>query len=196
MVERVEMVKRRIQSIVSVNRAFTLFELILVIFLMGVLYSLVSFSFDRYFDRDENLKFEHIKSYLKSTRENNGSLVELVCYDRCQKCVIFEDTVLKKELNLNLDKDLEVLDMDELGDFRVKEFEDRLVDDDFERICFEFKLFSNDSSSKLLVYNFGRYYVFNSYFSDVNISFDEDEAKRAFFDKELYPTEVEDYYYK
>lgn len=177
------------------KRAFTLFELILVIFIIGLIYSLIGISFDRFHSKDDNFKFENLKELLKNNQSNDT--VKLVCYDLCQKCVIFKESkIIKDKIELKLDENLEVFKLDEFGDFREIEFNARFIGEHLENICFEFKLYPNGSSSEYIVHNFGKYYIFDSYFKDVNVTDDLSFAKEALFDEKIYPTDFGDYYDK
>ena len=186
-------------SKIAKKRGFTLFELILVIFIIGILYTLIGISFDRFLVK-EKFKFENLKELMLKYKSDN--ILKLVCYRDCKKCVIFENSeIIEKYIDLKLDRNLKIYATDEFGELIQVEFEDRYIDKtvefpELERICFEYKLFPNGSSSSFVVFNYKEYYVFDSYFGDVDIFNEEDLAKEFFLQRDYYPTYSGDYYEK
>ncbi len=186
-------------SKIDKKRGFTLFELILVIFIIGILYTLVGISFDRFFSKDKEFKFENLKEFMKEFQKND-KLIKLVCYQNCQKCVVYEDEkIINDDLKLKLDDKLKIYVIDEYGELVKVEFKERFIDQsvefpELEKVCFEYKIYPNGSNSSFVVYNFAKYYIFNSYFSDVNVTSDEQLAKEQFLNRNYYPVNAGDYY--
>lgn len=177
------------------SRAFTLFELILVIFIIGVIYTIIGISFDRFVADDREYKFENLKALLSEYQDRDR--VELLCYQRCQECMILKDNrVIKEDVELNLDENLEVFVLDEYGDFRRVEFADRFIKGHFEKICLQFELFENMSQSEYIIYQNDRYYIFDSFFEDVNVTDNFSIAKEMLFNENIYPTSTGLYYGK
>ena len=71
------------------KKAFTLIELLLVVVIIGVVYGLVINSMKRINNKEENLNFETLPSYLESMFQQNH--VALVCIDNCHKCALYVD---------------------------------------------------------------------------------------------------------
>lgn len=181
-----------------IKRAFTLFELILVIFIIGILYTIVGISFDRFFAKDKEFKFENLKELMDEYKSDK--VLKLVCYRDCSRCVIFEDEkLIKEDVKLKLDDKLKVYAVDEFGELVQVEFSERYIHKDvefpeLEKVCFEYKLFPNGSNSSYVVYNFGKYYIFDALFRDVNMTDEEYLAKEYFLKRDYYPTSFGDYY--
>ena len=168
----------------KVQKAFTLFELLIVIVIIGIVYSVFVQNIDL-LSRKDSVKFEYLKKYLKKYHEKNE--VSLICLDECQKCNIYIDDN-KTEIEINLFKSepkTYFLSRDDiLDDFQFGRINS---DDDFvsKDICFQFDIFENGSSSEYIVEYDKKYYIFFPYFRDVEIMNNIDEAKDFLLDMKL-----------
>lgn len=69
--------------------AFSLIELIIVVVIMGVVYTLAVTSFQTLKSEETKTSLENLKEYLQSIP--HGKSVELLCLDECMSCSIFVD---------------------------------------------------------------------------------------------------------
>ena len=175
--------------------SFSLFELIIVIFIIGIVYSLVTINFP-ITEIKHKITLQNLKSYLISIKKDNIPL-KLLCYDECQKCLIYDDNNINKSINLNLrlDEDLRVLRRDIFGEIRDIEFGKIDIDNREENICLEFNIFNNLSSSHLIIVDNDKYFAYPAYFRDVKSFKIESEAiNYLYFDNDSFPTSEDDYF--
>jgi len=177
------------------KRGFTLFELIIVVFIIGLVYSVVTIGFNN-LGKTAKLELHKIKPFLEKISDKRP--LEFICYNDCRECSIFynQKELEDIEVDLKLDSELEVFRIDKLGNFEKIDYGNRFINEkkDFQNVCLEFTLFKNSSSSKILVKNDEEYFIFPSYFGEVQRSFELDEAEKIFLDKDLYPSNRGDYY--
>jgi len=147
------------------KKAFTLFELIIVIVIMGVVYALVLQKFKN--KSVEYSSFAHLRETLLKLNEDQLPIT-LECFgDKCKKC-----TINKQEIEYSFFNDKPTIyyfDYD--GHFLTKEYE-------YDK-CFEFKIYKNKSSSKLFVEKDGQFYLFYP-IEETEVYDNFDDAKKAF----------------
>ena len=68
------------------KNGFTLFELLIVVVIVGVVYSLFVQNIDLLSKKD-SIKLEYIKKYLVKYHQKNK--ISLICLDECKKCNIY-----------------------------------------------------------------------------------------------------------
>ncbi len=160
------------------KKAFTLFELMIVVIIIGVVYSLVLGTFDP--KKSVNItKFEDLKSALVP-QWTKGAKVDLYLYDRCRKSAIFINDEIKEDIKFELDikifKDIKVYKSDRLGDKRKIQFAPALINDKVHKVCFKYTIFPNGSSSSFIAKSGKKYYTFFPYFEQTYISSRIDDA--------------------
>lgn len=179
----------------KIKTAFTLFELILVIFIIGVIYTLVGVGFNSFENSEQKLSLQNLKYNLLQNKDLKLPF-EFVCFDSCKKCVVLVDNkVVADEFEIALDEHLEIMNIDKMGNFERFEHRNRFINNQLEKVCFEFKIYENGSSDKLLIKNFDKFYIFHSFFGDVNITSSEEDAKLLFYNEKEYPTDESKYRY-
>jgi len=115
------------------KKAFSLFELILVVVIIGISYTFININFSKLSKKDEaTVNLKNIKEYL-STIEYNDTL-SLKCIDEAKRCLIFVDGELLEENSFDIFKsiptvysydeamnvkDFEYIDMDGYRNFKV-----------------------------------------------------------------------------
>lgn len=152
--------------------AFTLFEIMIVVLIIGVIYSLVLGTFDP----KKSIKvitLEHIKSAL-SPHWKKGKRVDFYIYDRCQKSALLVDDELQEEINIDISldifKDVKVYKNDIHSGEREIEFSPVLIDEKLHKVCFRYTIFPNSSSSSYVVKSGKKYYAFFPYFKESYIT--------------------------
>ena len=154
------------------KRAFTLFELMIVVIIIGVVYSLVLGTFDP--KKSVNItRFENLKDAL-APHWTKGVKVDLYIYDRCRKSAIFINDEIKEDVKFELDigifKDIKVFKSDRLGDKRKIEFTPVIVEEKLHKVCFNYTIFPNGSTSSFIAKSGKKYYTFFPYFEQTYIS--------------------------
>lgn len=172
------------------KKAFSLFELIVVIILIGIIYAVFLPKLSTVQKKNESLTLLNIKEYLLSLPYKNT--LSLKCIEESYECYINIDGVIKNDLTIkNLFKDKpEVYSYDK--ELERLEFA-RLELDTFEEfgVVFELSLNKDRKTQDVVVETTNGVYVFNSlylkpvkyeYINDVQNNFEDmiTEVKDAF----------------
>ncbi len=83
------------------RKAFSLIELMIVIMIMGVIYTLSVSGFQKIEEQEEALTLENLKDYLMQFPHEKS--VELMCLDNCTECNIYVDGEKVEELQGRFD---------------------------------------------------------------------------------------------
>jgi len=169
------------------RKAFTLFELMVVVMIIGVVYALVLGSFDP----KKSIKVITLKDIKSALLPHwiKGKQVDLYVYDKCKKSALFVNGELKEDLKVNIDsyifKDIKVYKSALRGDRREIKFTPVIIDDRVKKVCFQYTIFPNGSSSSYIVKSGKNYYVYFPYFEDTYITTDFDDAKEKYQNNEI-----------
>lgn len=150
------------------RKAFTLFELMVVVMIIGVVYALVLGSFDP----KKSLKIvtlQHLKEVL-TPYWTKGLQLELVVYDRCRESTLVINGEIQEEIEINIDsklfKDIKVYKQDRYNGEREITFSPILVDRKLYKTCFRFTLFPNGSNTSYIIKSGKKYYSYFPYFEE------------------------------
>ena len=174
---------------------FTLFELLIVVLLIAILYGVFISKMSSSPKKEaEKITLKTLKKTLQQFPAQRAR--ELICVEPCKQCNIYIDGAPVKDVDLPLFKTEPVVWVkDRYGQFQQKVF---LPLDDPEHgakdVCFRFKLFRNGSSSSYIVQTDDKhYYIFKPYLQPVTVTDTLAEAQKAFDTKSLLPTEQRNY---
>ena len=157
------------------SRAFTLLELIVVIFIITMVGAMV-FSTSMHKEKEEKkiLDPSTLPSSFRKSFENQGD-VELFCIKKCQECFVLQHGKISsydggvkfgKEVELyQLDDNNHFVQLDELGRFKDK------------KLCFRYHLYPNGSTTQLIIKNSDGIFYLPSFFGEAKKIEDMDEAK-------------------
>jgi prepilin-type N-terminal cleavage/methylation domain-containing protein len=149
--------------------AFTLLEIIIVLVIMGFVYSLSVTSFSKKTVAEEDSYFD-LKSMLLDSVKSKYSTIELIVLED-DSYVLMVDGQEQKKTNFKLPKDIEFYTYEQDG--KLKEiFKPFYMDEYFKTVKFRFKIYKNGSSTKSIVKAKDKYYIQSSYFKD-RMVFDE-----------------------
>jgi prepilin-type N-terminal cleavage/methylation domain-containing protein len=134
------------------KKAFTLIELLLVVVIIGVVYGLVINSMKRINNKEENLNFETLPSYLESMFQQNN--VALVCIDNCHKCALYVDHEKVREIEpfMRDERTLRFWHYD--ANLGTQELRFSSLFDEDERefdVCFRYEIFEDGSSTEMII---------------------------------------------
>jgi len=167
-----------IESYTMKREAFTLFELIIVVVIIGVVYSLVFSNFNTK-KKVQIFKIANIKEALIPYWKR-GNQLDFYLYDGCQKSAIFINDVYQEEIEANIEnsefKKVEIYKADARGEEQKQEFSPIIIDNKLQKVCFKYTLFPNGSNSSYIVKKEPLFYIFYPYFQDVNTTKDLQEA--------------------
>jgi hypothetical protein len=158
------------------KKAFSLFELILVIILIGIVYSLVLGKLDK----KQNLSINKIEN-LKDILSNNSQSVRLIVFDKCSRVIINDK---EKDFDKKLFKDIEVYTVEDDALKRV-EFAPISINEKIYDVCLKFNIYKNGSSSSFIIKKGEKYVVFFPYFKNSEVFTNESDAIEAYQNTKL-----------
>jgi prepilin-type N-terminal cleavage/methylation domain-containing protein len=152
-----------------VRAGFTLFELLLVLLLIVIMYGLFvqNFSFGK--KEEESVKLEKLNLFLAERFITEKEVVSLRCLDNCNVCKVLVDG---KDTNVTLDifeKDSGGINAYRFDGKRLEkvQFDDYYADEyKRERVCFRLDVYPNGSSDKIALEYKGKVYMFENYLEE------------------------------
>jgi prepilin-type N-terminal cleavage/methylation domain-containing protein len=166
--------------------AFTLFELMVVVIIIGVIYALVLGNFNMK-NRIAVPKVKDIKRSL-STHWKRGSRIDFYIYDDCSKSTLKINGEVKEDIESDIDlklfKNIEVYKTSKHGESEELEFPPLLLNNRLHDVCFQYTIFPNGSSSSYMVKIDKTFYIFYPMFEDAMIIDSLSEAKEQYQHKE------------
>ncbi len=182
-------------SVLSSKRGFTLFELLLVVLLIGIIYGIFVHKLsqkDKQADADR-IDLLTLKPFLQKFVSTKKAVLR--CFTPCETCYVYRDGKQVKDLEIPLFKSIpKVYKHDAFGQMNAIEFtaiegKKREIKD----VCFEYSLFENQSSSHYLVEYKENFYLFHPYTKPVEVFESMSAANAAFDTSALLPTEQRSY---
>ncbi|MCF6330918.1 MAG: prepilin-type N-terminal cleavage/methylation domain-containing protein [Sulfurimonas sp.] len=149
--------------------AFSLIELLIVILIIGVVYTLAVSNIQSLKDDKVKPSLLNLKNYLTSFSYERS--IKLMCFDKCNKCSIYIDEKLDKERSNDfdnfLDSSVKTYRYDfNLGMINLKNkiyFNSRGNE---EEICFSYEVDKKGVGTQMIVEYEGYIYDFTQYFTD------------------------------
>ena len=87
------------------REAFSLIELLIVVLIIGIVYTLAVSSFQKVGEESTKVSLKNLREYLQSI--NHDDSVRFLCLDDCKSCNIFVDDRLVEELKGSFDNFLD-----------------------------------------------------------------------------------------
>jgi len=146
------------------KRAFSLIELLIVIMIVGVVYTLAIGNFNRLSDESSKLSLVNLKEYLNSIKHSES--VKLLCLDNCSECDVVVDGVKSKTIEDFLDESVRVYRYEfSYGAVEIEKEVFFNIDDVEEDVCFSYEVDKNGVGDQVLVEFKEKVYDFSPYFS-------------------------------
>jgi len=154
------------------KKAFSLIELLIVIVIIGVVYTLAIKGFAQVADNTKQVSIGSLKEYLQSIPHENR--VEFLCLDDCSSCDVFVDGEIAKSLKGKfdnfLDSSVKVYRYDFYqGLLPITEktyFNDEGVE---ENICFSYSVDKGGVGDQVFVEYNKKVYDFTAYFEKIAV---------------------------
>jgi len=146
------------------RRAFSLIELLIVIVLIGVIYTFALQGLDKVKEEKFSLTLVTLKEYLKSfIYENN---VKLLCLERCERCYIYIDEKRDKNTIENFLNENVKIYRYEFSYGYVEDKPDVYFNENGaeEDVCFSYEIDKIGIGNQILVEYEGDFYDFSQYF--------------------------------
>ncbi|SFV70797.1 hypothetical protein MNB_SM-5-1489 [hydrothermal vent metagenome] len=143
--------------------AFTLIELMIVIVIMGVVYTLAINNFSRLnSDSTQKLRLENLKEYLGSLKYSKSARV--LCLDNCANCGIYLDGNKTKSIDGFVDDSVKTYRYDNsYGFIEQKQKTFFNADGVEENICFSYTLDNNKIGDQVLIEYKNKFYDMTTY---------------------------------
>jgi prepilin-type N-terminal cleavage/methylation domain-containing protein len=146
------------EKIVKNRGAFTLLELIVVIFLLSLLSFFVVSNIKKTDEKREVKGIANLKSIVKGSNKYQ----ELICLKSCKECFLIDENLKPKKVKINLGA-IRAYILDDTNQLTSLDF-GRVKD---ERVCFRFIFFPNGSTSKMIIESGGSFYYIPSFFGEI-----------------------------
>jgi len=172
--------------------SFTLFELLIVILIISILYGVFIEKLHTKESRAKSLGLQDIKTLLSGYDFNQS--VKIACIDKCKECYIFVDGEKKEKVEGLFEKEVDVYDFDIHGILSPVKFSP-LFDENGnpQDVCFAYELFPNGSNSSYIVKYQDKFYIFYAYMKPVKIVDSLGDAQKYFDPSDWIPTDSSQY---
>ena len=177
------------------NRAFTLFELIIVVILIGLIYGVFVNKLSTRSTQKSEISLKEVREFLNDFAFKQS--VQIVCENDSQECSIYIDDK-KTEQTIKLFKSKPVVyTLDETGRPKIIKFspvfekEGKIKD-----VFFKFKIFKNGSGDSYIVESEDIFYVFKAIEKKPYVLTRFDEATEQLDHIKILPILVSDYQYQ
>ncbi len=177
-----------------VSRAFSLIEIIVVISLLGIIFSLVLSSFVSKKKDVKLLTIVDIPSYVYDLLANDDATL-YVYGKKCDKSIIKSQGGAYEELpTFGYTQEYRVLQRDINNDIKDVEYDDVFIAKKREHTCLKIEFENRRFLDKFIVASEKKQYLFSPLFQEVE-SFDNlEKAKERYNSEELYPKNTDEYY--
>ena len=161
------------------TKAFSLFELVLVVFLLGSVYALVLFQPSQ--GRVPKNRYDTLKLFDKGD-------TKIVVYDECSKVARFsKDGAYSFAQTSPFPKDLKVYKINYMSELELKTFEDVKIQESQEEACMVLNRYPNGTVDPLVLQIKERFFVLGPFEDEISEVEDLQEAKKLLIDESLLP---------
>ncbi len=150
------------------KRAFSLIELLIVILIIGVVYTLSVGNFKKIKDESKKLTLQGLKEYLHELPHDEN--IEILCMEDCSACDIFADgeKINDKEIENFLDKSVKLYRYD---------FSLGMVEIEMEsEVCFSYSMDKSGVGEQVIVEFKDKIYDFTAYLTSTPVYNSIEEA--------------------
>ncbi len=154
------------------KKAFSLIELLIVVLIIGVVYTLAVTNFQKVADKAGRVSLKTLKSYLHSLPHEKS--VKFLCLDDCSSCEVFVDgkkvDELSKSFDNFLDDSVKVYRYDMLSGAQEITQEIYFNSENIEeRVCFSYSVDKQGIGNQVFVEFKDRVYDYTSYFMPIPV---------------------------
>jgi len=155
------------------SKAFTLLELMVVIFIMSIVTAMVFSTLKRKEEKIEVLDPTTLPAELRKAFKGQGD-IELFCINKCQECYVMKGSELSPyEGEINFGHEVEVHLLDEDNHFVQIDNFGRIKD---KKVCLRYHLYANGSTTQMVIKNSDGIYYLPSFFGKAQKVAEMDEA--------------------
>jgi prepilin-type N-terminal cleavage/methylation domain-containing protein len=152
------------------KKAFSLIELMIVIVIIGVVYTLAVTKLRTVGEQKITPSFSNLKEYLGSFIKDEAASARLLCLDDCSECSIYVDGEKVKTIESFFDESSEMYRYDVLQGVIIKKQSVFFNEEDVqESVCFSFKVYKNSIAQQVIVSYKDKAYDYTSYFDSTPV---------------------------
>jgi prepilin-type N-terminal cleavage/methylation domain-containing protein len=172
-----------------VRKGFSLLELLIVVVIVGLIYTLALNNLEQKSEIQEPVRLSNLKDFLQKIPHQKS--VRFLCLDECKSCYILSDGEHLEEYDTLLDKlvdeDIEIYSYTMRNRFELQEKGIYFTDErEYENICFSYEVDATGRGEDIFVLSQGKVYDLSSNFSkNVYSSLEEAEAARSSFETKV-----------
>ena len=172
-------------------KAFSLIEIIVVIVLIGTIFSLVLTVYTSKKNKNLELSVKDISLHV-------GGYATLYLYGKdCEKAIVeLKDGFYSASSNFGYKKEYVIIKQNALGLFRKIDFKRYRIEKKNEDICFKLDFKKRKFFEKFIISMPNKHYLFSPLYQEVHEYNSLVDAKNAFEDASLYPRSIDDYYHE
>ncbi len=160
------------------RKAFSLIELLIVIMIIGVVYTLSISNFSKLSEDSFNITLGNLKEYLLAIPHKKSA--KLLCLNNCLSCDVIVDGAMHDTIDEFLDSSVNVYRY-ELS-YGFVEREENIffnIDGVEEAVCFSYEVDNNGVGDQVLVEFKNKFYDFSTYFNKTAVYNSMNDAAEA-----------------
>ncbi|NWF65843.1 MAG: prepilin-type N-terminal cleavage/methylation domain-containing protein [Campylobacterales bacterium] len=165
------------------KKAFTLFELLIVIFIISLVYALFIQNLNTK-PQTDTLTIEKLRDFLLANYYDKNK-VSVICFEESKKCKVFINDKDTKDEFILFDEDVNVYYLNKNVLEKKRFFDFHVTNYDKEKVSFKFDLYPNKSSSEFILEYKQKYYLFDSYMHSTKVFDYIDDAKEYWIEQRL-----------
>lgn len=155
------------------KKAFSLIELLIVILIIGIVYTLAISKFQKIADGDtDNVSLLNLREYLQ--KFPHAQSVRFLCLNDCSKCNVYVDGKNQEELKGAfddfIDDSIKVYRYDfTLGAVEIEPESFFNIENVEEKVCFSYRIDKNNVGEQILVSFKNKVYDYTPYFGQIKV---------------------------
>ncbi len=165
-------------------KAFTLLEIIVVIILLGIVYSIGLTAYGNINQKKQNVY--NIKEFKKKLPKDS-----LVFYSYSKECkksgVLLKNGDFIRVFHPIFNRKDKIFAQNRYKNLKTIKFEPEKIEEKIEKICVKIKLKNGDFTDKFILSHSNRYYLFLPFYQEIEEFETEEKAKEAYFYSLEYP---------
>jgi len=140
----------------------------IVIVIMGVVYSMAVNNFSRLSDESKNVNLKNLKKYMINIPHDTS--VAVICLDDCSECNIFVDGVKSQEIESFVDDSVKAYRYEFAYGYTQHEFDAFFNRENVEEnVCFSYKVDKEGIGDQVLIEFKEKFYDFSPYFKTTEV---------------------------
>jgi len=150
----------------------------IVIVIMGVVYSMAINNFSRLSDESKNIDLKNLKEYMINTPHESS--VKVICLDDCSECNLFVDGIKTQALKPFIDDSVRVYKYEYMYGFTKHDFDVFFNKENVEEnVCFSYEIDDEGIGNQVLIEFKDKFYDFSSYFKTTQLFNSLSDANNA-----------------